>query len=454
MIVSPFTPLFFSPSTDKYGAKSKYVQKFAPSDHIFVEVITDYGEVIPKMFIYNLVNEQKTQVVFSSWRMNREKTVYFYIISGLPSSYYKININELSSETFKITNDNSELAETTLIQYSMEDNRQRLDSVFWIDGMQYFMDFRVPGGFKDAGWTFGVDNEQFVTADEDVVELYSHEYTMQTFTLGNAMGCPVWFAELFNRILCCTYVYFDGVRYARKEGNVPELNQQIEGLKSFIFNQILQKVKTMNPALEWNNQVSMRRIYGDTYRIVEEGDDLRSIKQGTEDKKYDIADPLTNIYVNLEEYEYVPEGVSILDYSILELTQIDKSSSRADNYWILCRIPASAISERFLDRNTGVGMLYIEGLDNLTSALGLGRFTLELRVDLIKGTHPTDGIVKPLIDSADNSAGTSGSIELFTLTQKDITASKSLVIYLQNVPPVAVVNVEDNPLKIELAYTE
>lgn len=361
MIVSPFTPLFFSPSTDKYGAKSKYVQKFAPSDHIFVEVITDYGEVIPKMFIHNLVNEKKTPVVFSSWRMNREKTVYFYIISGLPSSYYKININELSSETFKITNDNSELAETTLIQYSMEDNRQRLDSVFWIDGMQYFMDFRVPGGFKDAGWTFGVDNEQFVTADEDVVELYSHEYTLQTFTLGNAMGCPVWFAELFNRILCCTYIYFDGVRYARKEGNVPELNQQIEGLKSFIFNQILQKVKTMNPALEWNNQVSMRRIYGDTYRKTNE---MRSIKIGGEKVHNNV--PAIVDYINMSAGEINTE------YFNAELTDRELKITNIINYmrpataiiYDVWSISDSKIENEFKEREQYKGKLFVSGVDN------------------------------------------------------------------------------------------
>ena len=31
---------------------------------------------------------------------------------------------------------------------------------------------------------FGVDNEQFVTSDEDIVELFSHEYTTVLFTLG------------------------------------------------------------------------------------------------------------------------------------------------------------------------------------------------------------------------------------------------------------------------------
>ena len=61
----------------------------------------------------------------------------------------------------------NELSETSLIQYSMKDNKQRLDAVWWIDGMQYFLIFAFLVVSKDNGWTFGVDNEQFVTSDED-----------------------------------------------------------------------------------------------------------------------------------------------------------------------------------------------------------------------------------------------------------------------------------------------
>lgn len=290
MIISPFTPLFFSPSTDKFGAKSKYVQLFARTDRIFIELITEPEEREPDVCINNLLNDTSTAILLSSWKMNEDKIVYFYNISSLPCGYYNVMVNGNASEIFKITDDEHELSETTLIQYSMKDNKQRLDTVWWIDGMQYFFDFRVPGGFKDNGWTFGVDNEQFVTSDEDIVELFSHEYTTVLFTLGNGMGCPVWFAELLNRVLCCNYVYFDGVRYARKESNVPELNQQIEGLKSFVFNQMLQKVRTMNPVLEWNNQVSMRRVQDDIYRLASDGGGLRSIKSGSEViEKYESA---------------------------------------------------------------------------------------------------------------------------------------------------------------------
>lgn len=295
MIISPFTPLFFSPSTDKFGAKSKYVQLFARTDRIFIELITEPEEQEPNVRINNLLNDTSTAILLSSWKMNEDKIVYFYNISLLPCGYYNVMVNGNTSEIFKITDDERELSETTLIQYSMKDNKQRLDTIWWIDGMQYFFDFRVPGGFKDNGWTFGVDNEQFVTSNEDIVELFSHEYTMVLFTLGNGMGCPVWFAELFNRILCCNYVYFDGVRYARKESNVPELNQQIEGLKSFVFNQMLQKVNMMDPTLEWTNQVSMRRILEDTYRIVVTDDNLRSIKQGQEEEKLSVV--LGKLYI-------------------------------------------------------------------------------------------------------------------------------------------------------------
>lgn len=454
MIISPFTPLFFSPSTDKFGAKSKYVQLFARTDRIFIELIASPDEQEPVVYINNLLNDASTSIILSSWQMNDDEIIYFYNISLLPCGYYNVAVNGKISEIFKITDDEHELFETTLIQYSMKDNKQRLDTVWWIDGMQYFFDLRVPGGFKDNGWTFGVDNEQFMTSEEDIVELFSHEYTTMLFTLGNAMGCPVWFAELFNRVLCCNYIYFDGVRYARKEGNVPELNQQIEGLKSFVFNQMLQKVKTMNPTLEWNNQVSMRRIYSDNYRVIANDRELRSLKLGFENEKYKIPNPPQDIYVNLEDSDYIADGTTLIDYNILELSNINKNSSRGDSYWMLCRIAGNAISDTYLDRNTGASQLIIAGLDNLTTALGLEKYTLELRVDLIVDTHPVNGIAVPLINSADNTAATDGSITLNPISKASVTNNRSFAIYLQNVPPAVTAIVADNPLNIKLTYTK
>ena len=149
----------------------------------------------------------------------------------------------------------------------MKNNRQRKDAVFFIDGMQRFFDFRVPGGFKDSNWAFSVEGEQFVTDDADIVQLYGLESTQKKFTLGNSDGCPIWFAELLNRLLCCTYVYFDGERYARKDTAVPEMTVLLDGVNSFVFTQNLQKVVNIDPNLTLEHQAIMRRV-DDTFRLT------------------------------------------------------------------------------------------------------------------------------------------------------------------------------------------
>ena len=128
MIISPFTPLFFSPSTDKFGAKSKYVQLFARTDRIFVELILTAKEQEPIVYINNLLSNISTPVSLSSWKMNDDKILYFYNISLLPCGYYTVTVNGNTSEIFKVTDDECELSETSLIQYSMKDNKQRLDA--------------------------------------------------------------------------------------------------------------------------------------------------------------------------------------------------------------------------------------------------------------------------------------------------------------------------------------
>ena len=92
MIISPSTPLFFSPSTDKFGAKSKYVQLFARTDRIFVELILTAKEQEPIVYINNLLSNISTPVSLSSWKMNDDKILYFYNISLLPCGYYTVQL--------------------------------------------------------------------------------------------------------------------------------------------------------------------------------------------------------------------------------------------------------------------------------------------------------------------------------------------------------------------------
>lgn len=267
MLISPFTPLFFI-SRKADGIDSEYVQTFSPSDRILIQLIGTPSEVASAMVIDELSGDPLYQIQFGTWMVNDSVCLNFASLSLSPGRYSVVIDGIGKSEMFAVTDDPLTLGKTTLIQYSMNNNRQRNDAVFFINGMQHFFDFRVPGGFKDSNWTFGVDNEQFVTPQADISQLFGMESTQKKFTLGGSMGVPVWFGEMLNRILVCSHVYFDGVKYCRKEANAPELTVQIDGINSFVFNQTLQQSTNLDPVIEQRNRVIMRRIDDDAYRAV------------------------------------------------------------------------------------------------------------------------------------------------------------------------------------------
>lgn len=267
MLISPFTPLFFN-NRKSDGIKSHYTQVFSSTDKILVQILCDPREAESDWMLYTEPGHVLLEYVeFSVWRMNDNMEVRFAVLSPSPG-LYSFEVDYKTSEVFRVTDDPIVLQNTTLIQYSMKDNRQRNDGVFFIDGMQWFFDFRVPGGFKDSNWSFAVEGEQFITPSADIIQLYGLDSTQKKFTLGNSEGCPVWFAELLNRLLCCDYVYFDGERYARKDTSVPETTVLLEGINSFVFTQNLQKVINIDPVLTMQHQALIRRINNINYRLA------------------------------------------------------------------------------------------------------------------------------------------------------------------------------------------
>lgn len=267
MIVSPFTPLFFI-NRKADGIESDYIQMFATTDRILLQLLGPKSAAVVAHVLTEPDGTPLFRIQFNSWDINSTTRLYFASISLSPG-LYSVNITGIgNSEVFRVTDDARLLAKTTLIQYSMKNNRQRNDAVFFINGMQYFFDFRVPGGFKDSNWTFAVESEQFVTPQADISQLFGLESTQKRFTLGCSMGVPVWFGEMLNRILICSHVYFDGVKYSRKEANVPELTVQLEGVNSFVFNQTLQQSTNLDPVIEQNNHAAMRRVDDTNFRSI------------------------------------------------------------------------------------------------------------------------------------------------------------------------------------------
>ena len=265
--ISSFTPLFFAPSTD-VGIKSRYLQAFSPHDRILLQVFAYNESSQPSVFVYDEISGEKFTVNMRSWKMNSEQTLYFTEITALNNGIYSVEVNGFKSELFRITDD---ISGTVLLQYSNPNNKMRNDAVFWIDGMQYFFDFRIHGGFKDDDWVFGVDNEQYTTSLNDVVDIYSVDNVQKTLTVGDSRGCPVWYAELLNRALCCNYFYIDGIRYVRVDSNVPEMNVLVEGIRSYVFKQVIRRVFSLNPTIEENNRIIMRRVDDASLRNIDSG---------------------------------------------------------------------------------------------------------------------------------------------------------------------------------------
>ena len=229
--------------------------------------------MFPFLIIRNVLTGYETKYYWNEWLMNPTTKLRFIELQGLEDGLYVALIGGIfKSAEFMVSSDKDVLQDTVLIQCSNSDNRQRNDAVFWINGMQRFFDFRIPGGFKDDNWTFAVNNEQFTTNFNDKIDLYGQESTIKALTIGNSEGCPVWFADLVNRMLCCNYVYVDGVRYTRNESDVPEMNCEVEGQKSYIFTQGLQRVMNLDPELEKRNLLIMRRVGIADYRANTIGD--------------------------------------------------------------------------------------------------------------------------------------------------------------------------------------
>lgn len=270
MTISPFNPIHFPGGNVSDGLPSRTTQVFADTDRIMIQVCLETGEEEPDGCVWGVVADASVaDIEWQSWAMTG-KTILFTVLSGMTPGLYTVRIDGAESDPFRVTADESVLAKTTLIQYRMKDNKQRDDMVSVIDGIPYFFDFRVPGGFKDSGLQFGVENEQFATQRQDLIELYAYDYVSKTFTMGGPLGVPVWYGETLNRLLTCSYVYFNGERYVRSDSETPGMSVLVDGLDSFVFTQLLRRALIRDAAMEDVNQTAIRRVSGDLDRVTDD----------------------------------------------------------------------------------------------------------------------------------------------------------------------------------------
>lgn len=230
--IGDICPLFFSPVKDRYAIDIDYIQRFHTADRILIQIFADDGE-IASASLNNLVKGTSSNIQFQTYEVNASITMYYATLTSLPDSVYSVTFERKESEPFEVCSDSNILEETALIRYSHKDNNSAFDNIFWIGDTQQVFEWRVEAGFKPAGYSAKIDNEQYRNQRQEIEELYAVPYDSYVLTIGNSCGVPYWFGRHLNRILCVSMFDVNGERYVRSENSVPEISQVMEDSQMF-----------------------------------------------------------------------------------------------------------------------------------------------------------------------------------------------------------------------------
>lgn len=230
--IGDICPLFFSPVKDKYAIDVDYIQRFHTTDKILLQIFADDGEVASAS-LNDLIKGTSSNIQFQTYEVNASVMMYYVVFTSLPDSVYSITFERKESEPFEVCSDSNILEETALIRYSHKDNNSAFDNIFWIGDTQQVFEWRVEAGFKPAGYSAKIDNEQYRNQRQEIEELYAIPYDSYVLTIGNSCGVPYWFGRHLNRILCVSMFDVNGERYVRSENSVPEISQVMEDSQMF-----------------------------------------------------------------------------------------------------------------------------------------------------------------------------------------------------------------------------
>lgn len=234
------------------------MRTFAKSDCIVLEVFHSSEEELPDLDLYDgKTGNRVGTLAMKEYKVNQETRMGYMEKSGFSEGHYYLRMGEYESECVQIVPDDR-IDGTVLLQYSNRDNRQRADVITRLFGDIRYFTLRIPGGFKDSGWAFSVDNEQFLDQEYDPIELSSLDYTDKALTIGTSSGVDPMTAELVNRVLTCPLVYVDGTRYARREGGGVETVAEYDNGRC-VYSVMLREAHVVDAEIEIKARLNLRR---------------------------------------------------------------------------------------------------------------------------------------------------------------------------------------------------
>ncbi|MCP3895896.1 MAG: hypothetical protein GY706_14900 [Bacteroides sp.] len=246
--LSALCPIVFGMPDYSTGINREYVQRFASSDSIYIQLHGDAGEVIDVEVV-----ECKSGATAShrarEYAMASGGSVYECVLKPI-AEVYRMNVKCrevcLQSGFVEITDDERMLRRLMKVEYGFSKNGNLFNTRFVEDGGGlYRFCFRVEGGFLADSDTYGLSNEFFRNQIQEPEQLYQFPYVKSRLTVGSATGVPGWVGTLLNAILCCEDVLIDGIPYVRSESSVPE-RVKIGGERYTLFQYTVEVERKLN----------------------------------------------------------------------------------------------------------------------------------------------------------------------------------------------------------------
>lgn len=217
-----------------------YVQKFLPSDSIYVQYAT-IGQYVGDLEIWltdsagNDISQLEPTVI----KTTDDVTVSAVAWPPLPVGSYILQFRiaqysrVIAWAPFCIV---AELPDSVLFTYT--NYRDDFDTVFNTE-----IDYRVEAVWLPTDTSFLVNAESFRDQNGIAHQLSAQPYETRALTIGggiSAFGVPDWVARKINNIFSCSSVFIDGEQYARSEGAVPEKTDIATDYPLFMYKMVVE----------------------------------------------------------------------------------------------------------------------------------------------------------------------------------------------------------------------
>lgn len=272
--IGDITPLIFRPAEDDPSATAlRFTQRFGRYDHIVVQFFIDEARNAVVGWYDGITGAYIANVSAIRINMGTGMWAYSATLPVLPEGFYIVKIGvgdaRYESQTFEVTRLVENDPEWALVEYGGTENDTPMDAVFVAGGVRVPFVLRLPAGFKPQGWDGSVEVETYRTQRQELRVLYSAPYDKYTLTIGTAAGLPVEYIRLLNNILSCEYVYINGERYCRSDGNVPEKQLVMAGAQMFTASVVLESQPTLDdyPLEVYQSENEYNNDYNNDYDI-------------------------------------------------------------------------------------------------------------------------------------------------------------------------------------------